>query len=116
MTRTHGVQTRNKRSNMCITAFGETKILADWLTDSRCKVPVTGTIVKRLATGWTPEDAISLPSRSRPAKKRAPKTKCVNGHDFTPDNTRIDLRGAQQCITCGRQRARAWYHKNKGAS
>jgi hypothetical protein len=30
----------------------------------------------------------------------ARKTECGNGHEFTPENTRIDKRGARACRTC----------------
>jgi hypothetical protein len=34
----------------------------------------------------------------------ARKTRCVNGHEFTPENTRRDHKGARECITCARAR------------
>jgi hypothetical protein len=77
-------QTRNKRSNIWITAFGETKIISDWLRDPRCQVTVTGTILKRLKAGLAPEEAITRPPRSihprrTPDKPGYPNTKTVKG-------------------------------------
>lgn len=51
-------QCRNRKSNVIITAFGETKILADWLKDSRCKINFSS-LKYRLDRGWPPEKAIS---------------------------------------------------------
>ena len=52
---------RNKRSNLRITAFGETKVLAEWMEDSRCRTTVT-TISGRIKRGWSTEAAIETPS------------------------------------------------------
>lgn len=51
-------QQKNKRTSVFLTAFGETKIHADWGRDERCKVSVR-TFNKRLKNGWTPEDALT---------------------------------------------------------
>lgn len=36
----------------------------------------------------------------------AAKTHCRHGHEYTPDNTRIDARGGRICRACDRERAR----------
>jgi hypothetical protein len=43
------------------------------------------------------------------------KEVCVNGHEFTPENT-FHRRGARECRECMRQRARDsyWKKKNEG--
>lgn len=51
-------QSRNRRTNVWIPAFGETKCLADWVSDERCTVSQQ-TIRRRLALGWTAEQAIT---------------------------------------------------------
>jgi hypothetical protein len=55
----------NKRNNYYVTAFGETKTLAEWGRDSRCMVSYD-TLCQRLnqkrPTRWSPEEAISTPS------------------------------------------------------
>lgn len=33
---------------------------------------------------------------------------CVNGHEFTPENTRIRAGGSRVCIECARERVRRW--------
>lgn len=35
-----------------------------------------------------------------PHARNARKTHCVHGHEFTPENTRLDARGARRCRTC----------------
>jgi hypothetical protein len=45
-----------------LTAFGETKAIADWAEDERCVV-MLGTLRKRLRQGWEAEQAITTPRR-----------------------------------------------------
>lgn len=52
-------QHRNKRTNRFLTAFGETKCLAEWIRDSRCAVKSELVIKERMARGATPEQAIA---------------------------------------------------------
>jgi hypothetical protein len=49
---------RSSKSVRMITAFGETKCLAAWLEDERCKVK-SAALRKRLRKGWSAEAAIS---------------------------------------------------------
>jgi hypothetical protein len=49
---------RNKRNNNLIEAFGETKCLADWCEDERCKA-TRAAIRKRIVRGWDAEKAIA---------------------------------------------------------
>jgi hypothetical protein len=42
-----------------------------------------------------------------PWAKRKRQTHCVNGHEFTPENTYIRREGWRQCIACNRARRRA---------
>lgn len=55
---THKQNQRNTRTNKFVTAFGETKTLAEWSEDRRCKVKYT-TLVKRVLKGWNHETAIA---------------------------------------------------------
>lgn len=53
-------QCRNRRSSKNITAFGQTKTLAEWAEES----PVSyGAIQYRLKNGWSAEDAIQKPNQ-----------------------------------------------------
>lgn len=38
---------------------------------------------------------------------------CKQGHEFTPENTRVTAR-QRVCITCARERGREWARKNRG--
>jgi HNH endonuclease len=41
-----------------------------------------------------------------PPARNAVKTSCVNGHTFTPENTRIRANGWRDCLACERTRNR----------
>lgn len=56
-------QGRNKRNNVVLTAFGESKTVAEWCRDSRCSV-ADKTLRLRLKNGWDHQKAISKPSRN----------------------------------------------------
>lgn len=49
---------RNRRNNVLITAFGESKTAPEWAEDSRCNVS-SKTISDRIRAGWEPERAIA---------------------------------------------------------
>ncbi len=62
-------QPRNQRSNQHLTAFGETKLLSDWVRDPRCAVPQS-TLYRRFhANKLTPEDMITQAARSSKTKE-----------------------------------------------
>lgn len=44
------------------------------------------------------------------AQNRA-KTVCINGHEYTPDNTYIDKRGYRHCRKCRLENGRRFYRK-----
>lgn len=52
----------NRVSNKHLEAFGETKTLAEWLRDKRCRT-ARNTLYRRIADGWSPELALTKPSR-----------------------------------------------------
>jgi hypothetical protein len=60
----HGQQTNNRTISRWITAFGETRTLADWSRDPRCFVSQI-MIARRIKEGMTPEIAITKPSRTK---------------------------------------------------
>lgn len=49
---------RNRRTSRRITAFGETKTVAEWFEDHRCQT-TQASIYQRLKIGWTAERAIT---------------------------------------------------------
>lgn len=61
-------QSRNKRNNHVVTAFGESKTLADWAEDERCAVSYH-TLKQRIKKNRLPEEAICLPSRTRKSSR-----------------------------------------------
>lgn len=61
---TVSVNNKNKRNNINVTAFGETKCASDWVRDKRCTVTFRG-LVRRLKKGMKPELAITKPSKGR---------------------------------------------------
>jgi hypothetical protein len=81
---------------------------ADNVADMHAKGRARGPAGKR----WT------LPPGSRSGEKHnrfgQRKAECVNGHPFTPDNTRITAKGSQRCRACERTRALAYHHASKG--
>lgn len=52
-------QARNKRNNRHITAFGETRTLAEW---AELTGMIATTITSRINRGWSAEDAMSSPT------------------------------------------------------
>lgn len=59
----HKRQARNKRNNRRITAFGKTQCLADWQDETGVQA---GLVSVRIKLGWTPERALTEPSRGKP--------------------------------------------------
>jgi hypothetical protein len=54
-------QARNRRSNVLLDAFGETRKVFEWTEDPRCKVKKADVIHERLRNGWSGQEAISIP-------------------------------------------------------
>jgi len=50
---------------------------------------------------WNP-DHLHIGTNVDNHAERQPKSHCVNGHEFTPDNTFINPRGRKECRTCRR--------------
>jgi hypothetical protein len=59
-------QASNKRSNLKITAWGETKWIYDWLKDERCLIKNSSSLKTRLNRGMNPEAAMSKPKIKNP--------------------------------------------------
>lgn len=45
-------------------------------------------------------------------ERQRSKTRCVNGHEFDPPNTRLTVRGKRACRACDRERARTYRARN----
>ena len=52
-------QSRNLKSNINITAFGETKCLTDWVNDSRVVLSSSSIKMRIFKLGWSPEKALT---------------------------------------------------------
>lgn len=85
-----------------ITAFGETRRLMDWANDPRCVVG-HATLDHRYRRQWTGEAILTTPIRPQALKAA---THCLKGHEFTPENTMVELSGARRCRECIRARNR----------
>src|SRR5262249_24396201 len=59
-------QDRNRRSNVLITAFGETKTAIEWAEDERCVVSHNALLLRMKAGTWKPEEAITTPNQRGP--------------------------------------------------
>lgn len=57
-------QAANKRNNCVFAAFGETKHLAAWARDPRCRIDLA-CLGQRIHRGMDPEKALTQPSRQR---------------------------------------------------
>jgi len=55
-------QNRNKRNSSWLTAFGETKLIIEWIEDPRCQVS-RSPLERRLARGIKPEMALTMKPR-----------------------------------------------------
>lgn len=54
-------QMKNTRRTRFLTAFGETKCMADWVDDERCIVGKATFRARIDVSGWKPEDAMTIP-------------------------------------------------------
>lgn len=52
--------------------------------------------------------------RGRTGCAQTAKTHCPQGHEYTPENTRISRRNERICKACARQRCRDDYWRRKG--
>lgn len=52
--------------------------------------------------------------RSRnPVARNIDATHCLAGHEFSPENTRVDKRGHRSCRLCGNRRAREYQARRR---
>jgi hypothetical protein len=107
-------QQRNQRVTRKVCIAGITYVAADLADIAGIK---TDSIVERVNRGLSFKEVISKEKTHNlygfkfgaaiSAKKRREKTHCKNGHEFSPENTRIDGNGKYQwrvCKSCHRIR------------
>jgi hypothetical protein len=69
-------QANNRRNNVFVTAFGETKTIMQWIDDPRCQTKYNDVFRWRLKRGWSSEKVITFPIktiRSKRASERIAK-------------------------------------------
>lgn len=109
-------QSRNRSDNRKLTAFGETKCIADWVEDPRCVVNYSTLIQRAAKSDWPTEEMLTTPPQPNQMQRIEPgaATVCPAGHDLT--KTRVwNKRGDYYCRTCQNDKARARYHERKAA-
>jgi hypothetical protein len=65
---TPSTQSNNRRSNLYLTAFGETKSASLWSLDARCAAPYSA-LVRRKKYGWSDIEALTRPVRFHPRNR-----------------------------------------------
>jgi hypothetical protein len=60
------IQARNRRSNVLLTAFGETKTAIEWTEDTRCVVNHNTLLLRIKAGSWGAEEALTTPNQRGP--------------------------------------------------
>lgn len=107
-------QANNRRNQVLLTAFGETKSVAMWARDPRCLVSEVALRLRVSRRGWDHEKAITNP----PVKNNQEATHCPQGHPYSADNITWDgpNKTQRKCRACGRARAKAWYARKKGTA
>ncbi len=55
-------QARNKRTNVKVSGFGDTRCISEWATDQRCIVDMR-LLWSRLSRGWSLEKAMTTPAK-----------------------------------------------------
>jgi hypothetical protein len=114
---TSKVQANNLRTNVNLTAFGETKTVAEWVADERCTVNYV-TLIQRAnkRDTWTDEEKVTLPTQANGQfKLKGTKEMCSKGTHDLSENKVINPRGDYYCKQCARDRANENYAKKKAA-
>lgn len=96
-------QAANKRNNVFVEAFGKRLTLSQW--GRLCGVGPLN-ISRRLAAGWSPEDAVSTMAGSISKYRKA--THCKYGHALP------EVRTSSYCATCKKARNRTRIRVKQG--
>lgn len=109
-------QMRNRSDNRQLTAFGETKCIADWAEDPRCVVNYSTLVQRAEKSNWPAEEMLTTSNQPNQMARlgRGNPTVCPNGHDLA--KTRVwNKRGDYYCRTCSNEKSRARYNERKAA-
>lgn len=101
-------QQRNRRVTVRVTIDGVEYVAADLAAKYSIK---TDTIIERAKAGFSFK-AVTNPGHLRWNTKGTDPT-CINGHAYTPQNTRILVSGMRACRTCLRENAHRRYWASK---
>lgn len=102
-------QQRNQTVTRKIIIEGVEYVAADLAELSGLK---TDTILTRVERGY-PFSTVVYPGRLRWDRGKVTPTHCINGHEYTPNNTRFYKNGARICIKCARVGAKRKYWRGK---
>lgn len=106
-------QANNLRTNVLLTAFGETKTVSEWVDDPRCSVSRAALSQRVRRSKWTPEEMVSMPAQPNGAARvRDTKTECPAGHDLSVTKVR-NRRGDYHCSECSRIKSRGRDRRTK---
>lgn len=107
-------QANNRRGQVLLTAFGETKSLAMWARDQRCPVSAPALQLRVVRRGWDHERAIVTPI----VKNNGEATHCPQGHPYDEDNIYWEGPGKtwRKCRACCIERSKKNYAKRKKGS
>lgn len=104
-------QMRNRSDNRLLTAFGETKCIAEWVEDARCVASYTAVLLRVDRRGWSHERALATPL----IKNNDEATACPSGHAYDEQNTYVNPKnGWRACRACRRERQRERMRLKKG--
>lgn len=108
-------QMRNRSDNRKLTAFGETKCIAEWVEDSRCVVGYTTLVQRAVKSDWPTEQMITSPKQPNQMARigKGVATRCPDGHDLAINRV-WNKRGDYYCRQCKNDRAKARYQQQKG--
>lgn len=109
-------QMRNRSDNRMLTAFGETKCIADWADDPRCAVSGDALLQRARKTDWTAEEMLATPPQPNglPRLGKGNPTECPSGHDLAVARV-WNKRGDYYCKRCKNAKARDRYQERTAA-
>ena len=109
-------QSNKRRDNHLLTIDGITKTVMEWCREKNISY---GRLHRRIEAKWPVEflfsDAKAFKGNweRRSQRMRDAVTHCPYGHEYTVENTFLDIKGARNCRICERAYQRAYYARTK---
>jgi hypothetical protein len=72
--------------------------------------------VDHLFLGTHSDNTRDMHAKGRANKANARKTHCPRGHEYSPENTRVNGRGSRTCLACDHAYGKARWAKEKATS